>query len=72
MTSYINRSAGYTTEESISSINERNDERKHLVRSVLDQKILVPDILSLMPAWPSSLQPDVDEINMEIDEWLKQ
>ena len=71
MTSYIDRSAGYMTEDSIYSIDERNDERKHLVRSVLDQKVLVPDILSLMPAWPSNLQPDVDEINLEIDEWLK-
>ena len=71
MTSYIDYSAGNTTEEPINSIDERNDERKPLVRNVLGQKVLVPDILSLMPAWPSNVQPDVDEINLEVDEWLK-
>ncbi|KAI0443502.1 terpene synthase [Xylaria telfairii] len=49
---------------------EPEDERKALIRRVVNQKILVPDILSLMPAWPSEVQPDVDEINKEIDEWL--
>lgn len=28
------------------------DERKNVVKRALNQKILVPDILSLMPAWP--------------------
>lgn len=46
------------------------DERKILVKRALNQKVLVPSILSLMPAWPSELQPDIDEINKEIDEWL--
>ncbi|KAI1268082.1 terpene synthase [Xylariaceae sp. FL1019] len=46
------------------------DERKAIVKRVLGQKILVPDILSLMPAWPSDVQPDIDEINEEIDAWL--
>lgn len=46
------------------------DERKNLVKRALNQKVLVPSILSLMPAWPSELQPDIDEINKEIDEWL--
>ncbi|KAI0408463.1 terpene synthase [Xylaria palmicola] len=46
------------------------DEREKLIRRVLNQKILVPDILSLMPAWPSELQPDVEEIDREIDQWL--
>ncbi|KAG7006028.1 hypothetical protein G7Y79_00016g040130 [Physcia stellaris] len=69
MTSYIDYSAGNTTEEPINSIDERNDERKRLVRNVLGQKVLVPDILSLMPAWPSNVQPDVDEINLEIFFW---
>ncbi|KAI0483601.1 terpene synthase, partial [Xylaria cf. heliscus] len=49
---------------------EPEDERKELVKRVVNQKILVPDILSLMPAWPSAVQPDVDEINQEIDQWL--
>lgn len=67
MISTIDRFAGSVTEESINFI----DERKNVVRRVLNQKVLVPDILSLMPAWPSNMQPDVDEINLEIDEWLK-
>ncbi|KAI8955477.1 terpene synthase [Xylaria longipes] len=49
---------------------EPEDERKALIKRVVNQKILVPDILSLMPAWPSEVQPDVEEINKEIDEWL--
>ncbi|KAI1353791.1 terpene synthase [Xylaria sp. FL0043] len=49
---------------------EPEDERRRLIKRVLNQKVLVPDILSLMPAWPSELQPDIDEINKEIDEWL--
>ncbi|KAH9907587.1 terpene synthase [Xylariomycetidae sp. FL2044] len=47
------------------------DERKDLIQRALGQKVLVPDILSLMPAWPSEVQPDVDETNLEIDQWLK-
>jgi hypothetical protein len=47
------------------------DERKEVIRRALNKKVLVPDILSLMPAWPSEFQPDIDEINLEIDEWLK-
>ncbi|KAI0007588.1 putative pentalenene synthase [Xylariaceae sp. FL0662B] len=46
------------------------DERKSLIKRALNQKVLVPNILSLMPAWASELQPDIDKINQEIDEWL--
>ncbi|KAI1100937.1 putative pentalenene synthase [Jackrogersella minutella] len=46
------------------------DERKSLIKRALGQKVLVPNILSLMPAWISDVQPDVDEINKEIDDWL--
>ncbi|TRX95656.1 hypothetical protein FHL15_003614 [Xylaria flabelliformis] len=46
------------------------DEREAIIKKVANQKILVPDILSLMPAWPSAIQPDVEEINEKIDEWL--
>jgi hypothetical protein len=49
---------------------EHEDERKKLVKRALDQKILVPDILSLMPAWPSDVRPDIEEINREVDQWL--
>lgn len=47
------------------------DERKEVIKRVLNKKVLVPDILALMPAWISEFQPDIDEINLEIDEWLK-
>ncbi|KAI0178728.1 putative pentalenene synthase [Hypoxylon sp. FL1284] len=46
------------------------DERRSLIKRVINQKALVLNILSLMPEWPSELQPDIDEINKEIDEWL--
>ncbi|KAI1310572.1 terpene synthase [Xylaria venustula] len=49
---------------------EPEDERRKLIKRVLNQKVLIPDILSLMPAWPSELQPDIEETNKEIDEWL--
>lgn len=47
------------------------DERKEVIRRALNKKVLVPDILALMPGWISEFQPDIDEINLEIDEWLK-
>ncbi|KAL7809588.1 terpene synthase [Trichoderma gracile] len=47
------------------------DERKDVIRRALNKKVLVPDILALMPNWPSEFQPDIDEVNLEIDEWLK-
>ncbi|KAI0540304.1 terpene synthase [Xylaria digitata] len=50
------------------------DEREKLIKKLLGQKILVPDILSLMPAWPSDLPPNleevIEEVNAQIDEWL--
>lgn len=46
-------------------------ERTEIIRRALNKKVLVPNILELMPAWPSELQPNIDEINVEIDEWLK-
>ncbi|KAJ3573799.1 hypothetical protein NPX13_g4573 [Xylaria arbuscula] len=49
---------------------EPEDERKNLIKRVVNQKVMVPDILSLMPAWPSEVQPDIDEIDKEIDGWL--
>ncbi|KAJ8120754.1 hypothetical protein ONZ43_g2619 [Nemania bipapillata] len=49
---------------------ESLDEREQLIKRALHQKILVPDILSLLPAWISEVQPDVDEIDEEIDQWL--
>jgi hypothetical protein len=46
-------------------------DRQKVIARALNQKITIPDILSLMPAWPSEFQPDIDEINIQIDEWLK-
>lgn len=46
-------------------------ERKEIIRRALNTKVLVPNILELMPAWPSEFQPNIDEVNVEIDEWLK-
>lgn len=48
-----------------------SEERREIIRRALNQKVLVPNILELMPAWPSEFQPDIDEINVKIDEWLK-
>lgn len=46
-------------------------DRQKVILRALNQKITIPDILALMPAWKSEFQPDIDEINVEIDEWLK-
>ncbi|KAI5922436.1 terpene synthase [Camillea tinctor] len=47
------------------------EERKSLVKRASNQKVLVPDLVSLLPTWPCDIQPDIDEVNEEIDEWLK-
>ncbi|KAI8628809.1 terpene synthase [Xylariaceae sp. FL1651] len=52
------------------AVPDSADERRQLIKKALNQKVLVPDILSLMPAWPSDVQPDINEINREIDQWL--
>ncbi|KAI0017947.1 terpene synthase [Xylariomycetidae sp. FL0641] len=51
-------------------LNTAHDERKALIARARGQRILVPDLLALMPAWPSDVQPDIDEINEKLDEWL--
>ncbi|RWA13974.1 hypothetical protein EKO27_g1150 [Xylaria grammica] len=48
---------------------EPQNEREKLIKRVLNQKILVPDILSLMPAWSSEV-PDIWRLDKIIDEWL--
>lgn len=48
-----------------------SDERRKIIRRALNKKILVPNILELMPEWLSEFQADIDEINVQIDEWLK-
>ncbi|KAH8895628.1 terpene synthase [Thozetella sp. PMI_491] len=47
------------------------EERQKVIKRAANQKILVPDILSLMPAWPSHYHPKIDYVNSQIDEWLK-
>lgn len=46
-------------------------DRQLVIARALNEKITIPDILSYMPAWPSEFQPDIDEINIELDAWLK-
>lgn len=64
---HIWSSSTHSVEKPVESVI---DERKVLIKRALNQKILVPSILSLMPAWPSAVHPAVDEVNKEIDEWL--
>ena len=45
--------------------------KTNLISRLQNQKILVPDLLSLLPGWRYGLQPNIDTINVEIDEWLK-
>lgn len=52
--------------ESISDL-----EKKKLLSRLEGKKLLVPDLISLLPGWRYGLHPDVDAVNMEIDEWLK-
>ncbi|KAL6901146.1 hypothetical protein GGI43DRAFT_383486 [Trichoderma evansii] len=63
----------HTLGESLTTDNaiKLPDERKEVIRRALDKKVLVPNILELMPEWHSEFQPDIDEINVKIDEWLK-
>lgn len=46
-------------------------DREKVVERLKGQKILVPDILSLLRGWRCDLQPDIDAVNEEIDIWLK-
>jgi hypothetical protein len=45
--------------------------RKAIIERLQGQKVLVPDIISYMPAWRVGLHPDVDAVNEELDAWLK-
>ncbi|KAI0601129.1 terpene synthase [Biscogniauxia sp. FL1348] len=47
------------------------EERKNIIKRASNQKVLVPDLLSLMPGWPCDYHPDMEEVNEQIDEWLK-
>ncbi|KAI1504814.1 terpene synthase [Biscogniauxia marginata] len=47
------------------------EERKSIIKRASNQKVLIPDLLSLMPTWPGGLQPDIEETNEKVDEWLQ-
>lgn len=51
----------------------RDMERDLLVRKLVGRKVRVPNLMSFMPAWPKDIHPKevLDEVNEEIDEWLK-
>jgi hypothetical protein len=54
-------------------LGQREYERDRLVRKCLGRQIHVVNLMSLMPAWPKEIhsQEILDEVNVEIDEWLK-
>ncbi|KAI1803295.1 putative pentalenene synthase [Daldinia bambusicola] len=46
-------------------------ERDNIIKKVLHQKIRLPNVMTLTPEfWFNEIQPDLDEVNREIDEWL--
>lgn len=47
------------------------EETQELLSRIEGKKLLVPDLISLLPGWRYGLHPDVDSVNEEIDEWLK-
>jgi hypothetical protein len=46
-------------------------EKQELLSRLEGKKLLVPDLISLLPGWRYGLHPDVDTVNEELDEWLK-
>lgn len=46
-------------------------EKQELLSRLEGKKLLVPDLISLLPGWRYGLHPDVDPVNEELDEWLK-
>lgn len=55
------------------SLDRRDHERDRLVRKCAGRQVQVVNLMSLMPAWPKDIhcQEILDEVNSEIDEWLK-
>ncbi|KAI1478056.1 putative pentalenene synthase [Daldinia eschscholtzii] len=46
-------------------------ERDNIVNRVLNQKLRLPNVMSLTPEfWFNEIQPDLEEVNTEIDKWL--
>lgn len=54
-------------------LGQREYERDRLVRKCMSRQVHVVNLMSLMPAWPKDIhsQEILDEVNVEIDEWLK-
>jgi ABC-type uncharacterized transport system involved in gliding motility auxiliary subunit len=52
---------------------DREYEIQRLVQRCGGRTVHVPNLMSLMPAWPKNIQSKevLDEVNEEIDEWLK-
>lgn len=52
---------------------QREYERDRLRRKCVGRQVHVVNLMSLMPAWPKDIhsQEILDEVNVEIDEWLK-
>lgn len=57
----------------LKTLGQREYERDRLVRRCVGRQIQVVNLMSLMPAWPKDIhsQDILDEINVEVDEWLK-
>lgn len=57
----------------VKALGQREYERDRLVRRCVGRQIHVVNLMSLMPAWPKDIhsQEILDEINVEVDEWLK-
>lgn len=54
-------------------LGPREYERDRLARRCAGRQVHVINLMSLMPAWPKDIhsQEVLDEINVEVDEWLK-
>lgn len=65
--------AGASKSSLLKHLGQREYERDILVRKCAGRKIHVVNLMSLMPAWPKDIhsQEILDEINVEVDEWLK-
>lgn len=73
-TSTATQSRPVTMKPSLSKpLGPREYERDRLVRRCVGRQVHAVNLMSLMPAWPKDIHPQetLDEINVEVDEWLK-
>lgn len=47
------------------------EDTEKILSRIRGKKLLVPDLISLLPGWRYGLHPNIDAVNEEIDEWLK-